>query len=97
MNPAPMSNPAKISDLEGIFSNIVSIVLGFAGIALFFMLIIGGFKYITSGGDPQKAEGAKNTLSYGVYGLVLLLLSFLILSVIEKITGAKVTEFIITR
>jgi len=92
-----MSDPAEISNLEGIFSRIVSVVLGFAGIALFFILIIGGFQYITSGGDPKKAAGAKNTLSYGVYGLILLLLSFLILQVIEKITGAEVTQFIITR
>jgi len=92
-----MSNPAKISDLEGVFSSVISIVLEFAGIVLFLLLISGGFKYITSGGDPKKTEGAKNTLSYGVYGLIILLLSFLILKVIENLTGADITHFSITR
>lgn len=89
--------PAKISDLQGVFTNFISYALGFAGIVLFVMLIIGGVKYITSGGDPKSTEGAKNTITYALLGLGLILVAFLILQLIKAITGANVTEFRVTQ
>ena len=84
---------ATIQGLEGLFSNVVSVILGFGGIVLFILLLVGGFNYLTSGGDPKKIEGAKATLTYAIIGIVVLVLAFLILRLIETLTGAKVTEF----
>lgn len=84
---------ARLEDLECVFQNIVQIILGFAGITLFFLLIIGGFKYITSGGDPKGVESAKKTLTYAIGGMILILLAFLILVFIKQFTGVDVTEF----
>lgn len=86
-----------ISNLEGIFSNIVKALLGGAGIALFIMLLSGGVKYITSAGDPKATEGAQKTISYAIGGLVLVLVSYLILVLISQITGVDVTKFKITQ
>jgi hypothetical protein len=47
--------------------NILSIV---AGIAAVIMIIVGGLKYITSGGDPSQVGSAKNTVIYAVVGIV---------------------------
>jgi len=85
--------PAKLSELEGIFGNIVGVALELAGIVLFIMLIIGGVNYITSGGNPQQAEAAKKTITYAIFGIVLLAMSFLILKLIQQFTGVNVTEF----
>ena len=57
------------------------------------MFIVGGFKYVTSGGDPKKVQAAQATLTYAILGLVLALLAWFILVFIEKFTGVKVTEF----
>jgi len=84
---------ATIADLGGLFQRIVSYALGFAGIVLFILLIVGGFKYITSGGDPKAVEGAKKTLTYAIGGLVVILVSYLILVLITNITGVDVTQF----
>lgn len=88
--------PAKISDLETIFGNVVKSALGFAGIVLFVLLLTGGFKYITSGGDPKALEGAQKTITYAVAGLILILVSFLILVLIKTLTGVDVTGFKVT-
>ena len=88
--------PAQISDLQKVFASLVSAILSFAGIVLFILLVVGGFKFITSGGDPKAVEGAKKTISYAILGLVLLLVSYLILVLIREITGAPVTQFNIT-
>jgi hypothetical protein len=85
--------PAKISDLQGVFERIVGAALGFAGIVLFLLLILGGFKYITSGGDPKAVDSAKKTLTYAIGGLIVILLSYLVLVLISKVTGVDVTKF----
>jgi len=84
---------AQLQDLEGVFGNVVSVVLGLAGIVLFIMLILGGFGYITSGGDPKKVESARNTLTYAIGGMIFIALAYLILKFIEVFTGVPVTEF----
>lgn len=82
-----------LKDLGCVFERVIGLVLGFAGLALFMMIIMGGFKYITSAGDPKAVESARKTLTYAILGIVLLALSFLILKFIENFTGVEVTTF----
>lgn len=84
---------AKIGDLKDVFTSVVQTILGFGAIVLFIMLVAGGFRYIAAGGDPKAIEGAKNTLTYAILGIVLVASAFLILRLIEQFTGAPVTEF----
>ena len=84
---------ATIKGFEWIFQNVVASILFLAGIVLFVMLILGGFKYLTSGGNPESAAGAQKTITYAIIGIVLIALSYLILVVIQDITGANVTNF----
>ena len=72
--------PAKISDLEVVFSRILGIAIPAAGIAAFIMLIAGGFKYLTSGGDPKKSQEAQQTITYAVIGLILLVSAYIIIN-----------------
>lgn len=48
--------------------NIFSIVVGAASV---FMIIYGGFRYITSGGSSERIGSAKNTLIYAIVGLII--------------------------
>lgn len=70
--------PKEGEDTEGIQNiiktviNIFSLVVGAVSVI---MVIVGGFKYITSGGDSGKVSGAKNTIVYALIGLVLVALS----------------------
>lgn len=82
--------PPRLSDLEKIFTNIVQVLLGLAGIVLFVLILMGGLKYITSGGDPKAIEGAQKTITYAVGGLIVILFSYLILVLIANITGVDV-------
>jgi len=87
--------PATFSDFEGMFQGIVASLLSLAGIVFFVMLVFGGFKYILSGGNPDAAAGARRTLTYAIFGLVLVASAYLILVIIQEITGAPVTDFTI--
>ena len=101
INPQPgthiVNNVATIRGFEWIFQNIVVSILSLAGIVLFILLLLGGFKYMTSGGNPENAASAQKTISYAIVGLVLIALSYLILIFIQAFTGADVTNFIIYR
>jgi hypothetical protein len=77
--------------------NAVGAILSLAAIAVFVMLIIGGYKYLTSAGNPKAIESAEKTLTSAIIGIILVALSFLILRLIEEFTGAEVTNFMIRR
>jgi len=84
---------AQFRDLEVVFYRVVRVATYVAGIAVFLMLIAGGFQYITAGDDPKAAEKASKTLTYAVIGLVVVLAAWFILRAIESITGFSVTIF----
>lgn len=86
-----------IKYLETIFANVISVALALAGIVLFIMFLIGGLRYLTSGGDPKATEAAKGTLTHAVAGFVVLVLAYLILQLIQFITGVNVTWFRVTQ
>lgn len=90
------TEPATISQLEDVFEKVVGSALALAGIVLFVLLLTGGVKYITSGGDPKATEGAQKTITYAIGGLLLILFSYLILLLIGTITGVDLTQFKIT-
>jgi len=54
-----------------------------AAIAAFAVLIYGGFRYVTSAGDPLAMDDAKKWIWGGIIGLILLLCSWLILNTIS--------------
>ena len=77
----------QLSDLTGVFGRIISSLLPIGGIILFVMLIVGGFYFIFSGGDPRRVEGARNTITYAVIGIVVLAAAFLIIQIIANFVG----------
>ena len=52
--------------------NIFSLIVGVVSVI---MIIIGGLKYITSGGNDSNITGAKNTILYAIIGLVVVALA----------------------
>lgn len=70
-------------DLNQIVAWFYYFIVSIAGIAAFFMLIWGGFEWLTSAGSPARIADAKDRISSAILGLLLILVSFLILQVIN--------------
>jgi len=87
----------QIGAIQCVLMAVLQIAIRLAGIATFIMLLVGGFKYLTAGGDPKKAESANATLTYAVIGLAVLIGSWFILLLIQKITGVNITQFDVTQ
>jgi hypothetical protein len=58
---------AGLSKVIVLIIRIISVV---AGVAAVIMIILGGLKYITSGGDASKVSSAKSSIVYAIIGLV---------------------------
>lgn len=84
---------ATISCFEAVFSNIVAVIAILVGFVFLIMLIIGGFKYLTSSGDPKKAEAAKGTITAGFLGMILIISAYIILVLLGTFTGLTLTTF----
>ena len=59
---------------------IINVALSVLGLVAVIMIIMGGFSFMTSTGDATKVTKAKNTILYGVVGLVIALLAFAIVN-----------------
>ncbi len=60
----------------GIFSTIVNILLFIVGAIAVIMLIIGGIRYVVSGGDQSAVTAAKNTILYAIVGIIVAFLAY---------------------
>lgn len=57
-----------VTDFVATIVDIISLIIGVAAIIV---IIISGFKYITSGGDSSKVSSAKSTLIYALVGVAI--------------------------
>ena len=72
--------PQDGASLTEIVQSILNWIFGIIGIVAVVMIIIGGFNFMTSAGDPGKVKKGKDTILYGIIGLVVALLAFAIVN-----------------
>lgn len=72
--------PENLFGDTGVFKQVTNTILYIVGIIAVVMLIIGGIKYVISGGDSKKVTDAKNTVLYAIIGLVIAFLAFAIVN-----------------
>lgn len=69
------SGGTSVNKVIGAVVNILSLAVGVVAVV---MVVIAGFKYMTSGGDSSSIASAKNTLIYAIVGLVIASLAYVI-------------------
>ncbi len=74
----------ELGDIVSAIVNILSIIVGAISVI---MIIIGGLKYITSGGDSAGTASAKNTIIYAIVGLLVVIFAQVIVSFVIDRAG----------
>ncbi|MEI6511183.1 MAG: pilin [Candidatus Uhrbacteria bacterium] len=65
-------------DLPTTIASLIRVVLGILGIIAVVIILIGGFKWMTSGGNDDKVKSARKVMTSGIIGLVIVLSAFAI-------------------
>ena len=69
--------------LPSIISGLIRGALVVAAVVFFFILVIGGIKWIASGGDKGQTEGARNQITAALVGLVIVFAAWAIVALIN--------------
>lgn len=85
-------DPAKSLTIPGMVSGFLGLVLVIAGLAFFFILVIGGIKWILSGGDKAHTEGARNQITSALVGLVIVFSAWAIVQLIDTFFGVNILK-----
>ena len=72
--------PSELFGESGVFHQVTNTILYIVGIVAVIMLIIGGIKYLVSGGDSKKVTDAKNTVLYAIIGIVICFFAYAIVN-----------------
>ncbi len=76
------NTPFGSRNLIGVIGLVINLAFGVAAIVAVVYLIIGGFSYVTAGGNPEAIEAAKTTIINSIIGLLIILASYLIIDFI---------------
>lgn len=83
--PVGASGPAGSRTFGNIIVLILDVALFIVGSISVLFLIIGGFRYVTAHGNEEQAESAKKTITSAIIGLVVVVLSFAIVTIIVNV------------
>jgi uncharacterized membrane protein HdeD (DUF308 family) len=76
--------------IENLISALIIIILVIAALVFLFMLILGGIRYITSGGDKGQTESARSQITAALIGLVIVFAAWAIINLISAFFGIDI-------
>lgn len=79
-------------DPRNIAASVIRIILGFLGIVAVIIILLGGFKWMTAGGNEDKVGEAKKLIIAGVIGLVIIIAAFAIATFVLSQLMSATTE-----
>jgi len=77
--------PVELFGPVGVVTTITNVLLFIVGALSVVMIIIGGLRYVISGGNSASVTAAKNTILYAIVGLII---SFLAFAAINFVIGS---------
>ena len=73
-----------------IINDLVPYIFALAGLALLFILILGGFELLTSAGDPKKMESAKGKITNAILGFIIIFVAYWLVQILQVVFGIKI-------
>ncbi|MBU1104296.1 hypothetical protein L6255_04040 [Candidatus Parcubacteria bacterium] len=72
------------------FSFAIRILFALGGILMLVFLIMGGIRYITSGGDKLQAQGARDMITNALIGIIIIAASYAIATLLNSLFGIDI-------
>ena len=64
------------NSVNSLLATVTNVMLFIAGAIAVIMIVVGGIKYVTSNGNSERINSAKNTIMYAVVGLVIAIAAY---------------------
>lgn len=90
ITPRGQFNTLNSITVANIISAVIILVLVIAALVFFFMLVWGGIKYITSGGDKAQTEAARSQITAALIGLVIVFAAWAIINLVNLFFGVNI-------
>ena len=71
--------PTTLFGIGGTFQTVTNVLLYIIGAIAVIMLVIGGLRYVISGGNTEQVNAAKNTILYAIVGIIIAILAYAII------------------
>jgi len=86
----PTITPAR-GTIENVLTNVLDWLLAIGGAVAVLVLVIGGIRYIVAAGNEAQIKEAKQTITYALIGLVVIILAWVIVRTINTYLISKPT------
>lgn len=81
---ANIENYGTTLTLTEVLANVLSFLLAIIGVVAIIALVIGGFMYLTSAGEADRADAGKGIVKYAIIGIVVALAGLVIITQVAK-------------
>lgn len=100
--PINLRSGGNFTNIEGLtitalVSGLVRLAIIVAAVVFFFWLVLGGIRWIMSGGDKAKTEEARSQITAALVGLVIVFSAWAIAQLINTLFGFNILELNITK
>jgi len=94
INETNSGSEAYSSNFSYLVSSLMSFIMAVAALAVLIFLLLGAIEWITSAGDKNKLESARNKMMHAALGIIILSATTAIFMVIQQFVGIRVINFL---
>ena len=90
---SPKLNQGSSKTVEDLIVDVLNWMIGAAAVVCVVMLVVGGYSYMTAGGDEQKVGKATKTLTNAMIGLAICFIAVILVNfVLKNFLGVQPAE-----
>lgn len=82
-----MGEPARIEQMFLGIDKVIDILLPLGILLAVLFVVIGGYMWMTSSGEPDRVKSAQGTLTWAVVGLIFVLIAYLLVKAVVDYVG----------
>ncbi len=79
---------SNVRQVDTFIRSIITALTGIAGLVATGFFVLGGFKYITSSGNPHNLEHAKRTIVFSALGLAITIAAFVLSNIVTSLASS---------
>ena len=83
-----LAQNADVSKIQNFIQGVVQILVTLSGIVATGFFVWGGFRYITSSGNPEALDGAKKTIFFSAFGLAIVFAALVLSNVVTQVAAS---------